>query len=82
MSNSELPSVVDLINANKRKQQLKEAQASSPAEIASVTAKQQKLMEQAGDLKLVHLHGPNDTRIPAYFSTAENAFLPVFEVQN
>lgn len=74
----DFPSVVDLINKNNAAKQSKRQE--SAAELASITVKQQQLMEQAGELKLVSLLGPNDTRIPAYFSEAENAFLPVFEV--
>lgn len=71
---SGIPSVIDLINANSKKT------VETAKETAALTVKQQKHMETVGELTSVMLVGPNGTYIPAYFSQAENAFLPKFKV--
>lgn len=71
---SSIPSVLELIEKNNAK-----SNTGRKAEIAA-TVKQQELMKNAGELTPVVLLGPNGTRIPAYFSKAENAFLPQFEI--
>jgi len=71
---SNIPSVLELIEKNNAK-----SNTGRKAEIAA-TVKQQELMKNAGELTPVVLLGPNGTRIPAYFSKAENAFLPQFEI--
>lgn len=71
---SNIPSVLELIEKNNAK-----TNTGRKAEIAA-TVKQQELMKNAGELTPVVLLGPNGTRIPAYFSKAENAFLPQFEI--
>lgn len=72
---SKIPSIVDLINASKNKNE------DAIYETAAFTVKQQEMMEREGELTPVMLIGPNDTLIPAYFSKAENAFLPQFSVE-
>lgn len=71
---SKIPSVLDLIESNR-----KETSNGREAEVAA-TVKQQEMMQKTGELTPVILKGPNGTSIPAFFSNAENAFLPEFEV--
>jgi len=70
---SNIPSVIELIEKNNKKD------SSRKAEIAA-TVKQQEMMANSGELTPIILIGPNGTRIPAFYSKAENAFLPQFEI--
>lgn len=72
---SNIPSVLELIEKNNSHSKVDNKRA----EIAA-TVKQQEMMKQAGELTPVVLLGPGGTRIPAFYSKAENAFLPEFEV--
>lgn len=72
---SNIPSVLELIEKNNKSSDT----SNRKAEIAA-TVKQQEMMKNAGELTPVVLLGPNGTRIPAYYSKAENAFLPHFEI--
>ena len=51
-----------------------------PATEIAATVLQQKMMEQAGELQVVHFVGPNGKMINGFYSPIERAFLPKFKV--
>lgn len=67
-------SIFEVINENET------TQAEQPKSEIAATVLQQEMMEKAGELQAVHFIGPNGKYIPGFYSPAERAFLPKFQV--